>query len=54
MTADLLDPNFDSSVIAQRYEKEVKLGEGTYAVVYRATNRQTGQRVAIKKIKLGQ
>ncbi len=30
------------------------IGEGTFAVVYRARHRETGQIVAIKKIKLGQ
>ena len=39
----------------QRYLKEEKLGEGTYAVVYKARLKdQPDQIVAIKKIKLGQ
>jgi len=37
-----------------RWLKEAKIGEGTYAVVYRAREKSTGRRVAIKKIKVGQ
>ncbi|KAF9645608.1 Pkinase-domain-containing protein, partial [Thelephora ganbajun] len=37
-----------------RWLKEAKIGEGTYAVVYRAREKTTGRRVAIKKIKVGQ
>ncbi|KAI9347203.1 kinase-like domain-containing protein, partial [Zopfochytrium polystomum] len=36
------------------YRKEKKVGEGTYAVVYRGVHAETGRRVAIKKIKIGQ
>lgn len=35
-----------------RYEKVKKVGEGTYAVVYEAKNKETGEKVAIKKIKM--
>ncbi|KAI7908060.1 kinase-like domain-containing protein [Cokeromyces recurvatus] len=38
----------------KKYVKDAKVGEGTYAVVYRGTCVQTGQKVAIKKIKMGQ
>jgi len=42
------------SVCAQldRYEKQQKIGEGTYGVVYKAKNRETGQLTALKKIRL--
>ncbi len=40
--------------LAKKYTKEVKLGEGTYAVVYSGKEIATGRVVAIKKIKIGQ
>jgi serine/threonine protein kinase len=36
----------------QRYSKERKVGEGTYAVVYEGHDRRTGKRVALKRIKM--
>ena len=35
-----------------KYQKLEKLGEGTYGIVYRAQNLETGEFVAIKKIRL--
>jgi serine/threonine protein kinase len=34
------------------YQKLEKVGEGTYGVVYKAKNRETGDIVALKKIRL--
>jgi serine/threonine protein kinase len=36
------------------YEKQDKLGEGTYGVVYKALDKRTGDTVALKKIRLDQ
>lgn len=33
----------------ERYEKITKLGEGSYGIVYKCRNRDTGEIVAIKK-----
>jgi serine/threonine protein kinase len=35
-----------------KYKRLEKLGEGTYGVVYKAINLETGETVAIKKIRL--
>lgn len=34
------------------FQKVEKIGEGTYGVVYKAKNKETGQFVALKKIRL--
>jgi cyclin-dependent kinase 3 len=36
----------------ERYELQEVLGEGTYGIVYRAIDRETGQTVALKKMRL--
>jgi len=35
-----------------RFERQNKLGEGTYGVVFKARDRQTEEIVALKKIRL--
>lgn len=38
--------------MAEAYQKLEKIGEGTYGVVYKAKDRNNGQIVALKKIRL--
>jgi len=47
-----VDDGKKSGFSFERYEKIDKLGEGTYGVVYKAKDTQTGQTVALKKIRL--
>lgn len=35
-----------------KYQKLEKIGEGTYGLVYKARHKETGQLVALKKIRL--
>ena len=35
----------------EKYEKLCSIGEGSYAVVYKCRNRETGENVAIKRFK---
>ncbi|KAL9642807.1 hypothetical protein ABK040_009882 [Willaertia magna] len=44
-------PNYQKLM---RYKREEKIGEGTYGVVYKAIDLETGKTVAIKKIRLEQ
>lgn len=41
-----------SSSDMDAFQKVEKIGEGTYGVVYKAKNTETGQLVALKKIRL--
>lgn len=41
-----------SSADMDMFQKVEKIGEGTYGVVYKARNKETGQLVALKKIRL--
>ena len=43
------DPNFGNNSI-QDYQKEEKVGSGTYGVVYKAKNIKTGEIIALKKM----
>ena len=36
----------------EKYQKIEKLGEGTYGIVYKAQNRENGEIVALKRIRL--
>ena len=36
----------------EKFEHVEKIGEGTYGVVFKALNNQTGEVVALKKIRL--
>ncbi|WVW84924.1 hypothetical protein I302_106960 [Kwoniella bestiolae CBS 10118] len=44
----------ENSERAARWEKGVKVGEGTFANVYKGIERATGRKIAIKKIKVGE
>ena len=37
---------------SDRYEKQSKIGEGTYGIVYKAKDLQTSEIIALKKIRL--
>ncbi|XP_032312692.1 cyclin-dependent kinase 3 isoform X2 [Camelus ferus] len=45
-------PSQGSSADMDVFQKVEKVGEGTYGVVYKAKNKETGQLVALKKIRL--
>lgn len=43
-----------SNAFKDKYRKIEKIGEGTYGVVYKSLETQTGETVALKKIRLEQ
>merc|ERR1711934_504896 len=45
--------NTTFSSVNERYEKLEKIGEGTYGVVYRAKDKESGDIVALKKVRMG-
>ncbi|TVU19260.1 hypothetical protein EJB05_35399 [Eragrostis curvula] len=47
------DDDSGGKLVVDRYRKREVLGEGTYGIVFKATDTKTGQTVAIKKIRLG-
>jgi serine/threonine protein kinase len=47
-----LAPRTIHTPMASLYQKIEKIGEGTYGVVYKARDRNTGATVALKKIRL--
>ncbi len=50
-SSDSLMENF-STISVGRFEKLQRLGEGTYGTVYRARDRETGEIVALKKLRM--
>ena len=43
---------FKRAVKMQKYEKLEKIGEGTYGTVFKAKNRESGEIVALKRVRL--
>ncbi|KAL8125485.1 hypothetical protein AgCh_012970 [Apium graveolens] len=49
-----LEAEEEESASQVKYKKVVKIGEGTYGVVYKARDRVTNETIALKKIRLEQ
>ena len=43
---------WETSMTSQRYERVEKIGEGTYGTVFKAKDRETGDIVALKIVRL--
>ena len=46
-------PSAGYGSVVDRYEKLEKIGEGTYGVVYKAKDKENGEIVALKKVRMG-
>lgn len=45
------NPTEENSSINNNYDKLEQIGEGTYGVVYKALDKETGKFVALKKVR---
>jgi serine/threonine protein kinase len=47
----MLNEGKGGKVLEEKWEKQIKIGEGSYGNVYKGTNKLNSQPIAIKKIK---